>query len=226
MNRQENQTQLIKTARVAGIWYLMMAISGVLGFMVFHPQVFDTDPSKTLENLTNQGSLARIRILLEFAIIVSQALTAAWFYKLFRSINPWAAWSTGIWGMTNAIIILISAIAMSTALGMAAGTFSTDDKVMVIDLMSKVSSNAWGTGTLFFGLWLIPLGYIVTSSRRMPIWLGRTLIAGGIGYLLNALINYSGLDFSYSVLLTIPASVGEFWMIGYLLIFGIRPEKD
>jgi len=36
MTVNTEQKQLIKTDRITGLWYLMMAISGILGFMVFH----------------------------------------------------------------------------------------------------------------------------------------------------------------------------------------------
>ncbi|MBW3470477.1 DUF4386 domain-containing protein [Arthrospiribacter ruber] len=68
---------LVKTVRITGIWYLTLAISGVIGFLLIHPQVFIADdPTKTLENITQNTQLARVRLLLEFAIIISQALTA------------------------------------------------------------------------------------------------------------------------------------------------------
>lgn len=223
----DNQSELIKTARTAGIWYLIMAISGILGFLIFHPQIFDSeDPHKTLTNLIDLKSVARTRLLLEFAIIVSQALTAVWFYKLFRNINEWAAWSVGIWGMINSVVIMISAISMGSAIEIASSSHTVEDKVILIELLSSLITNAWGVGSLFFGLWLIPLGYIVTSSKRMPIWLGRILIIGGIGYLISAVVNYMGFVNPLLDYLTVPATVGEFWMIGYLLIFGIRPANE
>ncbi|HEY5688321.1 MAG TPA: DUF4386 domain-containing protein [Yeosuana sp.] len=223
----DKQSALVSTARTAGIWYLMMAISGILGFLIFHPQVFDSeDPQKTLTNLIDLESLARTRLLLEFAIIVSQALTAVWFYKLFRNINEWAAWSVGIWGMINSIAIMISAISMGSAIEIASSSQIIEDKLILIELLSGIISNAWGVGGLFFGLWLIPLGYIITSTKRMPIWLGRTLIAGCIGYLISTTINYIGIESPLLGYLTVPATVGEFWMIGYLLIFGIRPVNE
>ena len=55
----------------------------------------------------------------------------------------------------------------------------------------------------------------------MPVWLGRILMIGGIGYLLSAFIKYIRLDNPLLELLVIPATVGEFWMIGYLLIYEI-----
>ena len=204
-----------------------MAISGVLGFLVFHSQVYDSeDPQKTLTNLIDHESVARTRLILEFAIIVSQALTAVWFYKLFRNINEWAAWSVGSWGMVNSVAIMISAISMGSAIEIASSSQTVEDKVILIELLSSLIANAWGIGGLFFGLWLIPLGYIITSTKRMPIWLGRTLIAGGIGYLLSTTIHYMGIEIPLSQYLPVPATVGEFWMIGYLLIFGIRPANE
>lgn len=227
MTINDKQSALVTTARTAGIWYLIMAISGILGFLIFHPQVFDAeDAQKTLTNLMDLESLARTRLLLEFTIIVSQALTAVWFFRLFRNINEWAAWSVGIWGMINSVAIMISAISMGSAIEIANSSQSLDDKVILIELLSSLITNAWGVGGLFFGLWLIPLGYIITSTKRMPVWLGRTLIAGGIGYLISTTINYIGIESPLFGYLTVPAAVGEFWMIGYLLIFGIRPVNE
>jgi len=227
MTINNKQSDLVTTARTAGIWYLAMAISGILGFLIFHPQVYDSeDAQKTLTNLINLESLARTRLLFEFAIIVSQALTAVWFYRLFRNINEWAAWSVGIWGMINSVAIMISAISMGSAIEIASSSQTVEAKLILIELLSSLITNAWGVGGLFFGLWLIPLGYIITSTKRMPIWLGRTLIAGGIGYLISTTINYIGIESPLLGYLTVPATIGEFWMIGYLLIFGIRPVNE
>ena len=227
MTINDKQSQLVNTARTAGIWYLMMAISGIFGFLIFHPQVFDSEDSrKTLTNLIELESLARTRLLFEFAIIVSQALTAVWFYKLFRNINEWAAWSVGIWGMVNSVVIMVSAISMGSAIEIAGSSQAIEDKLILIELLSSLVTNAWGVGGLFFGLWLIPLGYIITSTKRMPVWLGRTLFAGGIGYLISTTLNYIGIESPMLGYLILPATIGEFWMIGYLLIYGIRPVDE
>lgn len=223
----DDHRDLVRTARITGSWYFMMAVSGISGFLIVHPQIFDpADVRKTLSNLIDQGSVARIRLLLEFAIIVSQALTAVWFFKLFRHIHEWAAWSVGIWGTVNAMVIMISAIAMGSAIDLAGSSLPLDEKLIMIELLNSIITNAWGIGGLFFGLWLIPMGFIITSSGRMPIWLGRTLIIGGIGYLLSTTMRYSGVDIPFSKYLTLPATIGEFWMIGYLFVFGIRPVAE
>jgi uncharacterized membrane protein len=60
----------------------------------------------------------------------------------------------------------------------------------------------------------------------MPVWLGRILIIGGMGYLLNAFIRYAGFTNPWIDILVIPATIGEFWIIGYLLIYGIRGSAE
>jgi len=100
-----------------------------------------------------------------------------------------------------------------------------NDKALIIQIFQQFIKHSWGVGSLFFGLWLIPMGYMVVSSQRMPLWLGRVLILGGAGYILSTFISYMGVHGSWVGMLTVPATIGEFWMIGYLLIFGIRPEK-
>ena len=216
---------LKKDARITGIWYLSLAVFGVLGFLVFHPKVFITgDPAATLQNIIENESIIRTRLLLELAIVLSQVLAAVWFYKLFKTINEWAAWSLAIWGTVNAVAIMISALAMGSMINVAASSLATEEQILLISVFHNIISNAWAVGSLFFGLWLIPMGYIVTSSRRMPVWLGYTLIIGGFGYILSTLLHYAGIELSFADFLTIPATVGEFWMIGYLLIFGIRSD--
>lgn len=228
MEKNEQHSDLIKTARIAGIWYLVLAITGVLGFLVVHPQIFVSgEPEQSLNNLIERENFARVRLLLEIAIVGSQALAAFYFFKLFRNISPTEAMAIGLWGTVNAVVIMISAISMGVAIKIANGVILTlDHKVAAIHILEQFSSNAWGVGGLFFGLWLIPMGYTIATSQRMPMWLGRLLIIGGIGYILNTFISYTGVSSGFVDLLVIPATIGEFWIIGYLLVFGIRSKVD
>lgn len=78
---------LKKDARITGIWYLSLAVFGVLGFLVFHPKVFITgDPAATLQNIIENESIIRTRLLLELAIVLSQVLAAVWFLNYSDSL--------------------------------------------------------------------------------------------------------------------------------------------
>jgi hypothetical protein len=87
--------------------------------------------------------------------------------------------------------------------------------------------NAWGVGALFFGLWLVPMGYIAAGSGLMPEWLGRILMIGGLGYLVSAFVSYGFARAPGWLVegLTVPATIGEFWMIIYLLAVGVRRDS-
>ena len=93
-----------------------------------------------------------------------------------------------------------------------------------VQLLYTLSASAWSVGGIFFGLWLIPMGWFVLKSALMPRLLGWFLIIGGAGYLLAAVIEAS-VEAAPALLingLPLGATVGEVWMIGYLLFKGIR----
>jgi hypothetical protein len=207
--------------------YLAVGITGMLSFVVIRPQIFVAgDSTATLTNLLDSAALARAGLALEMALVLSQALAAVWFYKLFRSINGTAAWSLATFGMVNAVAIMASAGFMATALAISGdlGLAPGGDAAGTVQLMYEMSDNSWGVGALFFGLWLVPMGHLAVSSGLMPVWLGRVLMAGGVGYVLSAFLSYGFANAPTWLAegLVIPATVGEFWMIGYLLFVGIR----
>ncbi len=225
--REPGTSPLRKTARTTGLWYLGLAITGILSYLLIRPRIFvATDPAATFTNIVDREALARLGLSLELAMIVIQAALAVSFYRLFRSINQTAAWALAAFGMANAIAILASAAYWATTLSVAHNLHLVPegDAVAVTQLLHQLSSNTWGVAAIFFGLWLIPMGYIALTSGLMPKWLGRTLIVGGLGYVASALVNYGVADTPRWLVegLTIPATVGEFWMIGYLLIKGVR----
>jgi hypothetical protein len=92
-----------------------------------------------------------------------------------------------------------------------------------VQLLYVVSGHLWGVAGTFFGLWLIPMGWLVMRSRWLPRLLGWLLIVGGVGYVLSAFVTYlaGGADLAAGLLI-VPATIGELWIIGYLIIIGVR----
>lgn len=217
---------LTTTARVSGVLYLILAVAGAVGFLLIRPAiVVSDDASATLANLTSHETLARAGVGLELVTVLSQAVLAVWFFKLFRSVNVTAAMSLAAFGLVNAVAILGSAAFSSTALAVAfdpslstaTGTGET------VQLMYQLGGALWGVGGLFFGLWLIPMGWLVIQSRWMPRLLGWILIAGGVAYVIGVFVTYVVPTPGFVAdSLSLVATVGEFWMMGYLLIFGVR----
>jgi len=220
----------IRTARAAGAWYLGLAIAGVLGFLVLRPQLIDAaDPAATLANLTEHATQAHLLVMLEMAVVITQALAAVFFYKLFRPLNPTAAYATATFGLVNSVAIMASGAFLATANAVVSDSSLAPggDAAGTVGLLYELSASSWGMGNLFFGLWLIPMGWVAIKTSRFPRLLGWILVAGGVGYVLSGLLAY-GLTDAPSWLvagLAFPATIGEFWMVGYLLIKGIRPAS-
>jgi hypothetical protein len=223
-------SSLTRTARITGLLYLGIAITGILGFLVVRSQLhIADDPAQTLANLTEREGLARLGIVLELAIVLTQALLAVWFFTLFRTVSTVAAGAIAGFGLVNAAAILASSAALATALAVALDPSLAPggDAAATVQLLYALADSFWASGAIFFGLWLIPMGYAVLKSGWMPRPLGYILIAGGVGYVLSALTTpllpeLPGLTEA----LTYPATVGEFWMLGYLIIFGVRNSAN
>ncbi len=221
-----NRHELKRTARTTGLLYVALAITGMLSFLVIRNQIFVTDdPAGTLANLVEHTALARAGIVLEMSLVLAQALTAVWFYRLFRSVDSFAAGSLAAFGLFNAAMIAGSAAMLATALDVAkdASLNAAGNPAATAQLLYVISGHLWGVGAIFFGLWLIPMGSLAQRSGWLPSLLGRILIWGGVGYVLSAFVTYLFPDAeTIAGLMTLPATVGEFWIFGYLTIRGVR----
>lgn len=219
-------TALKQTARTTGLFYVGLAITGIVGSLLVRSQLYDAnDPAGTLSNLLAHPSLARLGIALELGVVLTQTLTAIWFYRLFRGVSPFAAASVAVFGMVNAVAILGSAAMLATAFAVARDPVSsmTADTAATVQLLYLISEHLLGVAGLFFGLWLIPMGHLAVRSDWLPRLLGWLLIVGGIGYVVSAFLSSMFPDnTAVSQLLAIPATVGELWIIGYLLTVGLR----
>jgi hypothetical protein len=214
-----------RTARTTGLLYLTLAVVAIPGFLIIRPMLFDPDsPASTLANLLANETLARVGIGLELALVAAQALCALWFFRLFRHVDSFAAGSLAAFGLFNSIAVLGSAACLGAALDLALASPSPADAATAggAQLLYILAGNFWGVGALFFGLWLIPMGVLALRSG-MPRALGWILVAGGVGYILNGFVAYlAPAAESVNALLPILASVGEFWMIGWLLWHSFR----
>ncbi|WP_127819887.1 DUF4386 domain-containing protein [Microbacterium sp. CPCC 204701] len=217
---------LTRTARRTGAAYLALAVFGMAGFLVIRPQLYIAgDPAATLAALEAHTALAHLWVVLEVGVVAAQALAALGFYALFRDDRPAAAFGVATFGMANAAAILGSAAMMITAVGVAEDSAADAGAPASVGLLLQISLAFWTAGGLFFGLWLIPMGAYVLSTSRMPRLLGWLLIVGGAGYVAGTVvgIGWAGAPAWLVDGLPLPATVAEFWMIGYLLVRGIRP---
>ncbi|OJF14795.1 DUF4386 domain-containing protein [Couchioplanes caeruleus] len=210
-----------RTARITGLAYLGLAVSGLFTFLFIHAQLYaPDDAARTAANLVAHQGLARLGIVADVTVVLTQAATAVWFWRLFRPVHPLAAASIAAFGLVNCALILVATMFSATALKVAlrADAASGGNALLLYDL----NTAAINLAGLFFGLWLVPMGWLVGRSGYMPRPLGWILVGGGIGYVLSvpvAALLPAAPGVAYA--LTTPATIGELWMVGYLLARGV-----
>ena len=208
-----------------GLAYAGLAVTGALGFLLIRSQLYvPDDAAATLANLVAHEGKARTGIALDLAVVLTQALASLGFYRLFRPLNPVAAFATAAFGVVNAVCVLVATAFSATALQVALGSGpGAGDRAATALLLYDLNDATWGAGALFFGLWLVPMGWCALRSTAMPDLLGRILVVGGVGYVLSGFLHFAVPDSAtVADLLTVPATVGELWMVGLLLVTGLR----
>ncbi len=209
----------LTTAKLTGLFYLGLAITGVFAFLFARDQLLVAgDATQTAANLVKDETLARFGIAAEVLIVGFQALAAVWFYKLFKKKDSFTAGLIAVFGMVNAIVILTASAFWLMALNTAVAGGSSDTVLTLFDAHETL----WQVGALFFGLWLLPMAYMA-QKYDMPRGMVWFLVAGGIGYVLST---FTGIvlpeQTTLNEALPMPATIGEFWMIGYLLFKDVK----
>jgi hypothetical protein len=213
-----------RSARLTGWAYLVLAVSGIVGFLLIRRQLYVADDAmRTAANLVAHEGLARLGIAADLVTVLSQALAAVGFFLVFRRVNSAGAASITAFGLVNSAVVLVATVFSATALQVAlrGGPTSATSVLMLYDL--NVAS--WTAGGLFFGLWLVPMGWLALRSGSMPRPLGWILVVGGAGYVLSTFVSFLAPGASaLAGALPVVATVGEVWMVGYLLVKGM-PDR-
>lgn len=108
---------------------------------------------------------------MELGLVVTQTLAAIWYYRLFRTVDSFAASGIAAFGLVSAVSALVTAALLGTAVEVSTdpvGDTAANDQVLHL-----VVDNLRGVAALFFGLWLIPMGWCVLRSGWMPRVLAR-----------------------------------------------------
>jgi Domain of unknown function (DUF4386) len=69
-----------------------------------------------------------------------------------------------------------------------AAAFGTESSETLVLLFAEVHAQGYLIGGIFFGLWLLLLGYLVYRSGYLPRVLGIMLMAGCFGYLTDTCV--------------------------------------
>jgi hypothetical protein len=222
-----------RLARIAGVLYLLVGIFGGFAEGFAEPKMYvPGDAAATAGNLVANSGLVRIGVvadLLDQTIFVFLALTL---YGLLSHAHKSAA-------RTMVVLVVIAAaigslntvfefeglrVATDSAYAGAVGAAGSNALVLIL-----LDTQHYGllVAQIFFGLWLAPLGYLAYRSRMFPRALGVVLIVATACYLVDVLAAFLLPDLGKVIhgYITIPSAIAEIWMLGYLLVIGVRTSE-
>jgi hypothetical protein len=219
-----------RLARIAGVLYLIVGIFGGFAEGVMEPKMYVAgDAATTAGNVVANAGLVRIGVvadLFQATVFVFLAMTL---YLLLEHVNRNAARAMVILVAIATSIMCLNDVFEFEGLRVATGALNlaapgTVGSNALVLLLLDLQHYGLLIAQIFFGLWLVPLGYLAYKSGMFPKSLGIVLIAGGVCYLVDTLALFLIPDVGTRIagFVVIPSAIAEFWMLGYLLVMGVR----
>ena len=217
-----------RLARIAGLLYLLVGIFGGFAQGFVYPKIYVAgDVATTAANLIANSGLVRLGVVADFFDNTIWVFLALILYRLLKHMNKGAAGAMVVLVAIGAGITMLNAVFEFEALRVATGA---------VNLASVAGSNALASllidtqhyglliAQIFFGLWLVPLGYLAFKSGWFPKALGVVLLFGAVCYLVDTLGAFLVPDVGKAIhgYVTIPSAIAEIWTVGYLLVIGVK----
>ncbi len=214
------------TSRMEGIVYLITVVTGLFSLMYVPSKIFTNDIAQTIINIQENRMLFGLAILSELLCYIAFFTLPIVLYKHFERHNRQIA-------KTMVYLVII---------GATISCFAVSYKIEILEFLNETNSSAeklhhlaslnfksyYSTikiSKIFWGLWLIPFGYLGLISGKIPKILCLFLIIGGIGYQVNFVGGIVFPQFKATVIpriVKLPSSIGEIGTCLWLLIAGIK----
>ena len=154
------------------------------------------------------------------------------FYRVLRPVQPAVAFAMVALVVVSVPIGLTGAVHRLDALAWATDGVSLADEELRAAFAAQ-AIQSWRNTILvvqaFWGLWLLPLAFLLWRTRLVPTLLVAALALGCFGYLLVVFGDVLDPTFAESRLArmaTLPASIGEIGTCLWLLIAGARRHRS
>jgi len=223
-----------RLARTAGVLYLLVGLFGGFAEGYVEPKMYVAgNAAATAGNVVANPGLVRIGVVADLVDGTAFILLALVLYILFKGVNKSVARALLVFVTLATAITCVSAVFEFEGLRVATGAvnlaaFGSGGSNAMVLLLLDTQHYGLLIAQIFFGLWLVPLGYLAYKSGWFPKALGVLLVVGGACYLVDMLAAFLAPDLSRNIhaFIAIPFTIAEVWMVGYLLIIGVRTVKS
>ncbi|HYK35877.1 DUF4386 domain-containing protein [Alloacidobacterium sp.] len=219
------------TARIAGLLYLVNAVTGFFGIIYVPGRLIVSDnAAATASNILASERLFRLGVVSEL-ICAAEFVFLLWvLYRLLSAVNKTHASLMVIFGLVFVPIMFVNTLSEIAALTLLRGSdflsvFDQSQRQSLAMLFLGLHRYGFVVGWMT-GLYLFHFGVLVFKSGFLPRILGVLLIAACFGYLADSLTPLLLPSYEDVVgwIANIPLTLGEPAIILWLLIRGAKDQ--
>lgn len=219
------------TARIAGLLYLIVVLAGIfsIAYVPSQTQVAG-GAAATVAKITANEGLFRLGIAAGLVCYLAFLLLPLALYRLLAPHGRTAATLMVALAVASVPLSFFNLLHKLDVLSLLGGAdylraFSPDVLNAQVMLALKGYANGILVSKLFWGLWLLPFGWLVFTSRLLPRVLGILLMLGCLGYVIDVFARLLVPGFAETAVagyITLPATLGEIGTCLWLLVMGVR----
>jgi hypothetical protein len=224
-------TSLSRLARISGIAYLIIFITGIFSnFFVIEGLSVPGDAAATAKNISANDMLFRTGTLSFFLMVIFDVFLAWALYIILIPVDKNLSLLAGWLRLINSAIFGIALYNLTGITqilnGEAYPKLLTENQLYAQALFLLTTfNNTWLIGLVFFGLHLLLLGYLIFKSGYISKFIGILLIIAGMGYLTDSFANFMMTNYSdykniFMAVVVIPGVIGELSLTFWLLFKG------
>jgi hypothetical protein len=218
-------TSNARLARLAGLLYLSVAVATGIAAGARSGIVVAGNSTATAENIRAASGLFRLNIVADLVSATAFLLTAMALYLLLHNAGRFAAGAMVVFVAASAgiqslnLVSEVAALATATDPGLRTALGATQSDAMT-GLLLDLQHAGFVISQVFFGLWLVPLGYLVIRSGAFPRVLGYLLGAACVAYEIDVLVWFLAPTAEPALLpvVAILGAVGELGFVAWLLV--------
>ena len=223
-----------RLARIAGFLYLLNGITSGFAFGYVLTRVYvPGSGATTAANVVANSGLVRLGVVADLFQATEWIFLAMTLYLLLNHVHQSAARAMVVLVAVGAAIVCLNDVFQFESVRVASdpsyvAAFGAAGSNALVLLLLEIHHYGFLVAQIFFGLWLVPLGYLAYRSAMFPKALGVALIVGGACYLVGLIAVFLIPDFGERIntLITLPSAIAEISMLGYLLAIGVKtPPK-
>lgn len=214
------------TARMAGLCYLLMFVSGGVAAFARRGLVVSGDAAATATHIMAHPSLYGLSYGAELLVVAFYVGVVALFHQLLKPVNGSVSRLAACFGLMGCAVQGTAAaflLAPPTILGPAPylSVFSMEQLQAQAYLFLRLYNQAYCVALVFFACYCLLIGYLVFKSTFLPRAIGVMMALAGFAWLTFLVPAFGAKHLPW----LIPFAVGEALITLWLLVKGVDAER-